>query len=104
MTPDGEEAHRVEGFLGVDDLLAQLELGLGKVLLRREKFGEAEKRFRAVAETSKDPETAAEATYWAGVAAYKASQDGAKLKETFQALEKKFPSSPWAKKAVVWSG
>ena len=104
MTPDGEEAHRIEGFLGVDDLLAQLELGLGKVLFRREKFAEAEKRFRAVAEGSKDPDIASEATYWAGVAAYKASNDGGKLKETYQALQKKFPSSQWAKKAVVWAG
>jgi len=104
MTPDGEEAHRIEGFLGVEDLLAQLELGLGKVLLRREKYRDAENRFRTVAQTSTDPETASEAMYWAGVAAYKVSHDGGKLKETYQALHQRFPSSQWARKAVVWAG
>lgn len=43
MAPDGEEAHRIEGFLPVEDFLAQLELGLGKALLRGEKYQDAEK-------------------------------------------------------------
>ena len=102
MAPDGEEVHRIEGFLPVDDLLAQLELGLGQVSLREEKFPEAEKHFRAVARSYPGSEEAPQALYWAGVAAYKSSNDPGKLKETYEVLKNKFPSSEWARKAMVW--
>lgn len=104
MTPDGVEAHRIEGFLPVDDLLAQLTLGLGKALFKQEKFADAEKRFRAVVQNFPTTEAAPEAAYWAGVSAYKATNDAGKLKETHEVLSKKFPSSEWARKAMVWAG
>lgn len=104
MTPNGEEAHRIEGFLGVDDMLAQLELGLGKALFKMEKFAGAEKHFRAVVQNFPTSDTAAQALYWAGVSAYKATNDPGKLKETAQAEQKTYPNSEWAKKAAVWAG
>ena len=106
MAPDGEEAHRIEGFLPVEDFLAQLELGLGKALMREEKFREAESHLRAVAAQHAESESAPQALYWAGVAAYKGtgSKDPGKLKETYQNLLKLFPSSEWTRKGVVWAG
>lgn len=104
MTPDGAEAHRIDGFLPVDDLLAQLSLGLGKAMFKQEKFAEAEKRFREVVQSFPSTEAAPEAAYWGGVSAYKASNDGGKLKETHQFLQSKYPSSEWARKAMVWGG
>ena len=104
MTPDGVEAHRIDGFLPVDDLLAQLELGLGKSLFKQEKFADAEKRFRAVVQNFPSTEAAPEAAYWAGVSAYKGTNDAGKLKETHLVLSKKYPSSEWARKAMVWAG
>ncbi|TMQ55173.1 MAG: outer membrane protein assembly factor BamD [Candidatus Eisenbacteria bacterium] len=103
MSPEGAECHRIEGFLSVDDLLAQLELGIGKVWFKQEKYAEAEKRFRAVAQKYPSTETAPEAVYWAGVSAYKASNDATKLSETQQILQGKYPLSEWARKAVVWA-
>ena len=104
MAPSGEEAHRIEGFLDVDSMLAQLELGLGKALLKVEKYADAEKHFRAVVQNFPTTEAAPQALYWAGVAAYKGSNDPGKLKETAQAEQKKYPQSEWAKKASVWAG
>jgi len=101
MAPDGEEAHRIEGFLAAEDFLAQLELGLGKALMREEKYQEAERHLRAVADHAQS-ETAPQALYWAGVAAYKGTHDPGKLKETYQNLLKLFPSSEWTRKGVVW--
>jgi outer membrane protein assembly factor BamD (BamD/ComL family) len=103
MSPDGVECHRIDGFLPVDDLLAQLELGIGKVWFKQEKYGEAEKRFRAVAQKYPSTEAAPEAVYWAGVSAYKASNDATKLNETQQVLQAKYPASEWARKAMVWA-
>ena len=103
MSPEGVECHRIEGFLSVDALLAQLELGIGKVWFKQEKYAEAEKRFRAVAQKYPSTEAAPEAVYWAGVSAYKASNDASKLSETQQILQGKYPLSEWARKAVVWA-
>jgi TolA-binding protein len=104
MAPNGEEAHRIEGFLGVDDMLSQLELALARALLIEEQFRQAEEHFRKVAHNHASTETAAQALYWAGVAAYKGTKDPGKLKETYQELNREFPSTEWARKAVVWAG
>ncbi len=48
LDPEGRERHRVEGFLPVDDFLAQIELGLAKIAFQTEAYEEAEKRFRAI--------------------------------------------------------
>ena len=51
----GVERHRVEGFLPVQDFLAQLELGLAQAEFAQSKFAEAERRYREVVE--RYPET-----------------------------------------------
>lgn len=98
----GEERHRVEGFLPVEELVPQLELGLGRVAFSREDFAEAEKRFRHVVEEAPTSEAAPEALYWAGVARYKATDDAGALAETAAAFHDHYQDSTWAKKASVW--
>jgi TolA-binding protein len=99
----GEERHRIEGFLPVPDFLAQLALGLAHSAFARSDFAEAERWFRHVVERHPDTEAAAEALYWAGVARYKASGDASALRETGQQFQKRYQSSSWAKKASVWN-
>ena len=103
LDPDGVERHRVEGFLPVDDFLAQLELGLAKLNFQRGNYSEAEKRFRSVCQGHAKSGAAPEACYWTGVSAYKASNDPAPLKATAQQLKKAYPESEWARKASVWA-
>jgi len=102
LDSDGVERHRVEGFLPVDDFLAQLELGLAKLAFQRASYGEAESRFRSVCEAHAGSGAAPEACYWAGVSAYKESNDPAPLKATAQKLRKGYPESEWTRKASVW--
>jgi outer membrane protein assembly factor BamD (BamD/ComL family) len=102
LDPEGVERHRVEGFLPVDDFLAQLELGLAKIAFQRASYADAEARFRSVCEAHAGSGAAPEACYWAGVAAYKASNDPAPLKATAQRLQKAYPGSEWTRKASVW--
>lgn len=102
LDPDGVERHRVEGFLPVDDYLAQLDLGLGKIAFQGALYREAEERFRSTCETHAASGAAPEACYWAGVAAYKASNDPASLSATAKRLKKDYPASEWARKASVW--
>lgn len=100
---DGEERHRIEGFLPADDFIAQLALGQARIEFSSGDFAAAEHRYREIVERHPDSETAPEALYWAGVARYKASGDAAALHETGKAFQERYRDSVWAKKASVWT-
>jgi hypothetical protein len=104
LDPEGNEQHRVEGFLETPDFLAQLKLGQGKIAFNAKRWPDAERLFREVVEQHAKSDAAPEALYWAGVSRYKASGDATDLKKTWQALSEKYPDSTWAKKASIWKG
>lgn len=103
LDPSGTERHRIEGFLPADDLLAQLTLGLGHSAFARQQWDEAERRFREVVEQFPKSDAAPEALYWAGVARYKATGNGAALADTAREFTRRYPDSSWATKASVWA-
>ncbi len=78
---DGVERYRFEGFLPATDFLAQLALGLAHTAFARERWREAEERFRAIVRDFPETEAAPEALYWAGVSRYKGG-DPAALADT----------------------
>jgi outer membrane protein assembly factor BamD (BamD/ComL family) len=104
LDPAGTERHRIEGFLPVDDFVAQLELGLAKLAFEGKEYAEAERRFRSVCDSHPGAGAAPEACYWAGVSAYKATDVAQPLKETAKLLKERYPESEWTRKASVWSG
>ena len=103
LDPDGNEQHRIEGFLPTDDFLAQLKLGAGHAAFKRQDWKDAETRFRAVVADHPATEAAPEALYWAGVARYKGTNDGGALAETADAFAKRYTETSWAKKSSVWA-
>ena len=103
LDPDGIEQHRIEGFLPVDDLLAQLRLGAGHAAFKRQDWNEAERLFRAIIDDHPASDAAPEAQYWAGVARYTGSNDSEALAETADAFARRFTETSWAKKASVWA-
>ena len=102
VDPDGQERHRIEGFLPADDFVAQLTLGLAQAEFARGRFAEAEPIFRRVADTYPKTESAPEALYWAGVSRYKATNDAGALVDTARAFSQRYTDTSWAKKASVW--
>lgn len=104
LEPDGTERFRIEGFLPLDDFLAQLEMGLGRLHFERQDFQAAEQRFHAVCEEHPAAGAAPEACYWAGVSAYKASNAPQPLHDTAVLLKERYPESEWTRKASVWEG
>jgi tetratricopeptide (TPR) repeat protein len=101
---EGNERHRIEGFLPAEDLLAQLTLGLGHSAFARGQWEEAERRFREVVNRYPNTEAAPEALYWAGVSRYKGKGDAGALAETGREFTRRYQGSSWAKKASVWKG
>lgn len=102
IDPDGVERHRIEGFLPVDDFLAQIALGLAQSAFARNEWAEAERRFREIVTRFPKDAAAPEALYWAGVSRYKATSDPTALRETGRAFQEQYQDSTWAKKASVW--
>ncbi|HET6342955.1 MAG TPA: thioredoxin fold domain-containing protein [Gemmatimonadota bacterium] len=103
LDPDGDERHRIEGFLPATDFLGQLSLGLAKMAFHRQEWKEAELGFQEVVDRYPESEAAPEALYWAGVARYKDSGDGRALAETAEAFAGRYEDTSWAKKASVWA-
>jgi hypothetical protein len=103
LGPGGEELYRVEGFLPVDDFLAQLMLGRAHMDFKQGKWADAQRRFNEIVEKLPNSDAAAEALYWAGVSRYKATQDAAALKETAKAFTQRYKESSWAKKSSIWA-
>jgi hypothetical protein len=103
LDPEGAERHRVEGFLPADELVPQLQLGLGRAAFQRGEWAEAERRFRTVTREYPGAEAAPEALYWAGVARHKATGAPDALADTARAVAERYPDSTWAQKASVWA-
>ncbi|HJS43841.1 MAG TPA: cupin domain-containing protein [Gemmatimonadales bacterium] len=68
LDAEGVERHRIEGFLPLEDFLAQVTLGLGHLALQAGRWKEAAARFRDLVDHFPKTEAAPEALYWAGVA------------------------------------
>jgi TolA-binding protein len=102
LDADGQERHRIEGFLPADDFAAQLLLGLAKGAFARGDFARAEPLYRQIVDVYPKSEAAAEALYWAGVSKYKASGDASALGDTARAFTTQYTDSAWAKKSSVW--
>lgn len=103
LDPESKERHRIEGFLPVDDFVAQLRLGLGQVAMSSQRFTDAEREFDQVVKELPDTDAAPEAQYWRGVSKYKGSNDAKALKETADEFKKRYSDSTWAKKASIWN-
>ncbi len=93
------ELRRFVGYRAPDDFLSELAIALGKLALMRRQLADASDHFRSVRETS--PELAAEALYWAGIAAYRRDGQLETLAAVWGELEKRFPESVWRRSADV---
>jgi TolA-binding protein len=102
LDAQGEERHRIEGFLPSDEFLSQIALGLAKAAFHRQDYAEAERLFREIVERFPSTDAAPEALYWAGVSKYKATGDASALSATTAAFRDRYQDTTWAKKASVW--
>ena len=103
LDSDGNERHRIEGYLPADEFLVQLNIGMAHAAFRASKFDTAEQLYRGIMDRYPNSEVAPEAQYWAGVSNYKGSNDASALKQTADAFKNRYKDSSWAKKASIWA-
>jgi thioredoxin-related protein len=101
LDPQGVERHRWEGYLPPDEFIGQLELAVARSAFQQERWAEAERLFRDVADRHPDTDYAPQAVYYAGVSRYKGG-DGSALPATERQLAARYGDTSWAKKASVW--
>ena len=102
LDANGEERHRIEGFLPADDFQPQLRLGAAHAAFTNGDYQTAARLFDQILKEHASIDAAAEAQYWAGVSRYKATNDPSALKETAGQFGERFQDTSWAKKASVW--
>jgi len=98
LDQEGKEHHRTIGFLSPEELIPSLILGIAKMYFDEGNLDNAARNFEKLADYPNSNSTP-EAIYWRGVSKYKSTHDPTALKETYQYLEAKYPSSEWTKRA-----
>jgi len=99
LDSEGRETHRTVGFLGPDELIPSLQVGIGKTFFEGGGFDDAVAWFDRVIEEYPKSDYAAEAVFYKGVALYKGTKNPGSLRIAYDKLVAEFPSSEWAKRA-----
>lgn len=98
----GKERVRLEGYLPTRDFNAWLRCGVGRLAFVQKKFADAERCYDEVVTQFAGSQFAAEAVFWRGVSRYSRTHDHAALKTTAEDLQRTYPASTWAVKAIPW--
>lgn len=102
LDQNGKEHHRSIGFLGPEELIAAIVLGIGKMQYDADNFREAITSFEKIIEKSPGSDSAPEAVFLAGVSRYKNTHSPLPLKEAYEHLLEEYPRSPWTKRAYPY--
>jgi outer membrane protein assembly factor BamD (BamD/ComL family) len=99
---DGRSAHEHIGFLPPDEFLAELELGVAKVFLKRREYGTAAEWLTRIRDQRPTSHVAAEAAYWVAVALYNESGQKDGLLKNWRTLRLRYPDSVWRWKQMIY--
>lgn len=102
LDADGKEHHRTIGFLAPEELIPSLLLGIAKSYFDREQFNEALSTIEKILTNYPESDSTPEAIYLQGVCRYKSIHNPKLLKDAYQQLQDKYPSSEWTKRAYPY--
>lgn len=102
LDPEGKEQERIIGFLPPDEVIPTLLLGIVKVYFNHEKFDKALEMVEKLLTQFPTSSVIPEAIFLKGVCGYKSSHNPKHLKDAYEQLKVKYPSSEWAKKAYPY--
>jgi tetratricopeptide (TPR) repeat protein len=102
LDADGKEHQRTVGFLPPEELIPSLMLGIAKSYFDRERFSEALSALDKLLTGYPKSDSAPEAIYLQGVCKYKSTHNAKPLKEAYEKLQAKYPSSEWTKRAYPY--
>jgi tetratricopeptide (TPR) repeat protein len=98
----GKEHHRTVGFLGPDELVPMILLGLGKSFFETGRFDEAIAAFDRLIAEFPGSVSVPEAIFVRGVSLYKNTKDPKPLRAAYDKLTAEHPGSDWTKRAFPY--
>ncbi|RJR39536.1 MAG: hypothetical protein C4576_21570 [Desulfobacteraceae bacterium] len=102
LDSEGKEHHRTVGFLPPEELVPSLLLGKAKIHFDHGQFEEALKILEMILKDHSKSGAAPEAIFLKGVCSYKHTHDPKPLKQAYEKLQKEYPESEWAKRALPY--
>lgn len=99
---EGKEHYRTVGFLGPDELIPSLLLGIGIMHFEREEFEQAIALFDRLLKEYPKSDQAAQAIFFRGVSLYKNTHDPKPLRHAYDKLSAEHPDSEWARRAYPY--
>jgi tetratricopeptide (TPR) repeat protein len=99
---NGNELQRTIGFLGEDEFIASMLLGIAKVHLDAGQYDTGLISLKNLLETLPKSTSVPEAIYFRGVILYKETNDPGKLKEAYVKLINEYPDSVWSERAYPY--
>lgn len=90
------------GFLTPDNLVSWILLGSGKLQFRQEQWHQAVNLFKIVTTDYPQSSHAPEALFFSAVARFRHSHEAPDLKAGYEELQKRYPDSVWAQKALPY--
>lgn len=102
LDQEGREHHRTVGFLSPEELIPALLLGMAKTLFEQQRYADSLALIQKLLDGYPASDAAPEALFLKGVAGYKNTQDPGPLKQAYEQLAARYPSSEWTKKAYPY--
>lgn len=99
---NGNEMQRTIGFLGVEEFIPSMLLGLAKERLNAGEYEMAMIPLTSLQEMFFESDMIPEAIYFSGVAMYKQTSNAGRLKEAYEKLLKDHPESVWTRRAYPY--
>lgn len=99
---NGKEHQRTVGFLTPEEIIPSVLLGIAKIYFDLDQFGDAITVIDGILSDHGQSSAAPEAVFLKGVCGYKSTHKAAPLKEAYEQLQAKYPSSEWAKRALPY--
>ncbi len=96
---EGDQLQQAIGFLGVDDFITSMLLGIAKVHIDAGEYDMAIIPLKSLQETFQKSRDVPEAIFFSGVTLYKESNDPGKLKEAYKKLLSDYPDRAWTERA-----
>ncbi|RJQ49947.1 MAG: hypothetical protein C4538_01045 [Nitrospiraceae bacterium] len=102
LDADGKTHHRTLGFLLPDEFISSMYLGIAKTCFDTGQFEKAIVYTDNLLTEYPKSSFAPEAVYLQGVCRYKSTHNAKQLKEAYEILKMKYPSSDWVKRAYPY--
>ncbi|MFA5110505.1 MAG: thioredoxin fold domain-containing protein [Desulfobaccales bacterium] len=102
LDADGNEVHRVVGFLPPEEFIPTFMVAKGKWYFNADQHPEAQGMFDEALREYPNSAAAAEGVFFLGVSHYKLTHDPKPLRAAYETLMAKFPGSEWAKRAAPY--